>query len=156
MGDSVHSENLGERTVELRLPSRLGYERIAMDAATSIARRMGFSAARIESLRTAIGEAVTNAIEHGNALDATSRVVVILAIEDQSLVVSVADQGHKHLDATRITHDPQIADVLKSPEKGGWGMWLIRELVDQVEITQRAGGGNQVRMVIHLEQSPDC
>ena len=52
-----------ERIIELRLPSRLGYEKVAMDTASSLARRMGFGGDRVEALRTAIAEAVTNAID---------------------------------------------------------------------------------------------
>jgi serine/threonine-protein kinase RsbW len=37
-------------------------------------------------------------------------------------------------------------------DKGGWGIWLIRELVDEVEFSVAPSGGNQVRMVIHLEK----
>lgn len=67
-----------EKVIELRLPSKLGYERVAMDTASSLARRMGFPEEKVESLKTAISEAVTNAIEHGNQQDAGVKVVVLL------------------------------------------------------------------------------
>ena len=53
-------------TVEVRLPSRLGYEKVAMSTAASVAKLMGFREDRIEDLKTAIAEACINAIEHGN------------------------------------------------------------------------------------------
>ena len=34
-----------EKKIELRLPSKLGYEKVAMDTASSLARRMGFEEA---------------------------------------------------------------------------------------------------------------
>lgn len=141
-----------EKIIELRLPSKLGYERVAMDTASSLARRMGFLADRVESLKTAISEAVTNAIEHGNQHDAAMKVVVLLTARDDELIISVADQGRKILDQDCTTSSPQIADVLEKSDKGGWGIWLIRELMDEVEFTTAPSGGNQVRMVIHLEQ----
>ena len=49
-----------------------------MDTASSLARRMGFGGDRVEALRTAIAEAVTNAIEHGNEHDSDMRVLVML------------------------------------------------------------------------------
>jgi len=64
-----------------------------MDAAASLARRMGFSADRVDALRTALAEAITNAIEHGNAHDAQMRVLVMLTVRPSELVVSVADRG---------------------------------------------------------------
>ena len=141
-----------ERMIELRLPSKLGYEKVAMDTASSLARRMGFGADRVEALRTAIAEAVTNAIEHGNAHDSTMRVLVMLTARPDELVVSVADQGRKQLDQGQTTPSPRIEDSFAKQDKGGWGIWLIRELMDEVEFTSMPGGGNQVRMVIHLER----
>lgn len=141
-----------ERVIELRLPSRLGYERIAMDAASSLARRMGFNEDRVDALRTALAEAVTNAIEHGNAHDAAMKVLVMLTVRPDELVVSVADAGRKTLDQTKTMQKPNIEESLTRADKGGWGIWLIRELVDEVEFSTDPGGGNQVRMVIHLEK----
>ncbi|MFP4437625.1 MAG: ATP-binding protein [Chloroflexaceae bacterium] len=141
-----------EKIIELRLPSRLGYERVAMDTASSLARRMGFQGDRIDALKTAVSEAVTNAIEHGNQHDAAMKVVVLLTVRDDELIVSVADQGRQLLDQNSVTRTPHIEDILDKSDKGGWGIWLIRELVDEVEFTTAPSGGNQVRMVIHLER----
>ena len=141
-----------ERIIELRLPSRLGYEKVAMDTASSLARRMGFGGDRVEALRTAIAEAVTNAIEHGNEHDSDMRVLVMLTARPDELVVSVADQGRKPLDQQQTTPTPKIEDSFIKQDKGGWGIWLIRELMDEVEFTTAPSGGNQVRMVIHLER----
>lgn len=141
-----------EKVIELRLPSKLGYERVAMDTASALARRMGFHTDRIESLKTAISEAVTNAIEHGNQHDAAMKVIVLLTARDDELIIHVADQGRQHLDQHCTMRQPQIEEVLAREDKGGWGIWLIRELMDEVEFTTAPSGGNQVRMVIHLEQ----
>jgi len=141
-----------ERVIELRLPSRLGYEKVAMDTASSLARRMGFGSDRVEALRTAVSEAVTNAIEHGNDQDSGMKVLVMLTARPDELVVSVADQGRKHLDRDQTMQTPRIEDALDRLDKGGWGIWLIRELMDEVEFTTAPSGGNQVRMVIHLER----
>lgn len=142
-----------ERIIELRLPSRLGYEKVAMDTAASLARRMGFGPDRIEALRTAVAEAVTNAIEHGNAYDSDMKVNVVLTLRPDGLMVSVADQGHKLLNRDQTQVTPHIEEALVREDKGGWGIWLIRELMDEVEFSVAPSGGNQIRMVIHLEQT---
>ena len=152
MSDETNQREPVEKVIELRLPSKLGYERVAMDTASSLARRMGFHAERVESLKTAISEAVTNAIEHGNQQDAAVKVVVLLTAREDELIVYVADQGRKQLDQGCTTPTPKIEDALERDDKGGWGIWLIRELMDEVEFTTAPSGGNQVRMVIHLEQ----
>src|SRR5580698_10587647 len=80
--------------VELRLPSRLGFEKVAMNTAASVAHIMGFADERIEDLKTAIAEACINAMEHGNKLDETLYVGVILSMGSDSLEVKVLDRGN--------------------------------------------------------------
>ena len=62
------NENI-RHTVELKIPSELGYEKVAMAAAGSVAKKMGFTADRVDDLKTAVSEACINAIEHGHLKD---------------------------------------------------------------------------------------
>jgi serine/threonine-protein kinase RsbW len=129
--------------VEIFLPSTLGYEKVARNAAAAVAEEMGFSLDRIEDLKTAVAEACMNAIEHGNQEDKTTSVSVLLSAAPEHLQVTVADEG--------LT---PIPNEFPSPGgddgAGGWGMFFIEQLVDEVEVTRLPKGGNQVRMVIYL------
>jgi anti-sigma regulatory factor (Ser/Thr protein kinase) len=51
---------------ELRLRSRICFEKVAMSTAASVAELMGFPSDRVDNLKTAVAEACLNAIEHGN------------------------------------------------------------------------------------------
>jgi serine/threonine-protein kinase RsbW len=133
------------RSVEVHIPSELGYEKVAMEAAAAAAKRMGFSPDRIADLRTAVAEACINAIEHGNKSDASSRVVVVLTVEPERLEVNVADRGLEPF-------PPAIPEPGRSEGHRGWGMFLIRHLMDKVEVSTEPDGGNQVRMVIFLDK----
>ena len=62
---------LKSTSVEVRLPSQLGYEKVAMSTAAAVAKLMGFREDRVEDLKTAVAEACINAIEHGNILNET-------------------------------------------------------------------------------------
>ena len=53
-------------SVHVQLPSELGFEKVAMNTAASMAELMGFSKERIDDLKTAVAEACINAMEHGN------------------------------------------------------------------------------------------
>lgn len=77
----------------LSLPSKLGHEKVAMSTAASVARLMGFSKHRIEDLKTAVGEACINSIEHGNRMDGSLKVGVILSVTATALEVHICDQG---------------------------------------------------------------
>lgn len=134
--------------VELRLPSQLGYEKLAMDTVTTVAGRMGLSADRINALRSATAEAVTNAIEHGNRgiKDALVRVQIRPAVD--RLIITVRDQGATRLSYERTQRVPSLGRALDGSDEG-WGMWLMRQLVDEVEWAASPSGGNEVRLVIY-------
>src|SRR5579859_4096545 len=85
--------NVKSTSVEVRLPSRLGYEKVAMSTAASVAKLMGFREDRIEDLKTAVAEACINAIEHGNRLNEGLSVGVVLSAGSGSLEVKVIDDG---------------------------------------------------------------
>ena len=128
-----------------------------MDTAASVARRMGFPAERIEDIKTAVSEATTNAIEHGNAQDARRRVLIMLVPEGESLQISVRDRSSRPFGAANAaaTASPSLEDKLTGlSNTRGWGMFLIHELVDEVEYLS-SGGGNEVRMVVHLVPDAD-
>ena len=134
-----------KRNVEIHIPSEFGYEKVAMEAATAVAKRMGFSPDRIADLKTAVSEACLNAIEHGNKQDISTKVVIVLTEQPASLEVNVADEGkqpfvHEHRGKAR-------------PENNrGWGMFLIENLVDEVQVSSEPNGGNQVRMTVYLDK----
>jgi allantoinase len=52
---------------EMRLPARPEYENVAMKTASELAKLMHFPEERIEDLKTALSQAVSDAIEHGQS-----------------------------------------------------------------------------------------
>src|SRR6202011_1888983 len=79
--------------VEVRLPSRLGFEKVAMSTAAGMAKLMGFREDRVEDLKTAVAEACINAMEHGNRLNEGLSVGVVLSAGSGALEVKVIDDG---------------------------------------------------------------
>jgi serine/threonine-protein kinase RsbW len=140
------------RTIELRLPSELGWERTAMDVAGSVAKHMGFPAERVDDIKTAVSEATLNAIEHGNAGDTTQAVFIVLVPESEHLEVRVRDRAAQAFAPGAGTGSaPDLEGQMDGTVPArGWGTFLIKSLVDEVEFTSTSEG-NVVRMVIHLE-----
>ncbi len=151
MRRSWSSKRAAEQPIELRLPSRLGYEKIAMDTVAVIAERLGFEPARIDGLRTAVAEAVTNAIEHGNRGLRNAEVHVVVQVCPNRLEIRVRDQYYRQFDRDYGRERPDIARAFQG-EEVGLGMWLIRQFVDEVEYAAAPNGGNEVRMVLHRNQ----
>jgi serine/threonine-protein kinase RsbW len=137
-----------ERTIDIHLPSTLGYERVAMDAAGAAAKLIGFHDSRIEDLRTAVAEACINAIEHAHKFNSAMKVVVALKIEDGQLSIDVADQGGG---IQGPVEPPDIEKVLSGERDArGWGMFLIKALMDEVQFDVKSEHGSAMRMVIRL------
>lgn len=138
-------------TVEVRLPSRLGFEKVAMSTAASVAKLMGFREERIEDLKTAVAEACINAIEHGNRLNEKLSVGVVLSAVEDALEIKVMDDG-KGIKAQ--PHKPDIDRKMHGEEDPrGMGMFLIQALVDEAEwVAGTNGRGSYVRLVIRLDK----
>jgi serine/threonine-protein kinase RsbW len=138
-------------TVEVRLPSRLGFEKVAMSTAASVAKLMGFREERIEDLKTAIAEACINAIEHGNRLNEKLSVGVVLSAGSDQLEIKVMDDGKGMKNAPT---KPDIDRKMHGEEDPrGMGMFLIQALVDEAEwVVGTNGKGSYVRLVIRLDK----
>jgi serine/threonine-protein kinase RsbW len=141
-------------SVEVRLPSRLGYEKVAMSTAAAVAKLMGFREDRVEDLKTAVAEACINAIEHGNLLNERLSVGVILSTVDDALEVKVIDDG-KGL--KKMPLKPNIDRKIHGEEDPrGMGMFLIQALVDEAQWVKGVKGKNSyVRLVIRLDKDTD-
>ncbi len=140
---------LDDRTVEVNLPNVSGYERIAMECSASFAKIGGLVKDRIEDLKTAVAEACLNAMEHGNKDHPDSRVIITMYLGDKDFKVSVMDEGDG------MSYIPQNIDIKRKVEglepPNGLGLYLIQQLVDQVEFKKVNGGGHVVKMVLKME-----
>jgi len=141
---------LDEHTIEISLPNKLGYERIAMACSASFARIVGFVPERVEDLKTAVSEACLNAMEHGNKNNPDARVVITMHYSDHIFTVSVMDQG-KGMVEPNESEEPDIEKkILNLQTPRGLGIFLIKQLVDQVEFNKMSDEGHMVRMVLKL------
>jgi serine/threonine-protein kinase RsbW len=139
---------IDEQTVEISLPNKMGCERIAMDCSASFARIVGFASKRIEDLKTAVSEACINAIEHGNKGRPDTRVLVTMDFNGDIFSVSVKDEGDGIPELPKDEVVLQKIEALEPPT--GLGIYLIKQLVDQVEFNAKTNGGHAVRMAIKL------
>jgi serine/threonine-protein kinase RsbW len=141
------------RVVELKIPSELGYEKIAREAVAAVARRLNFKENKIEDIKTAISEACTNAIRYGSGADARMKVIVVLTADEEKLDILIKDPGSgggaPPIDAIGI---PDITGMVAGKQRlGGMGLYIIKELVDEAGFVEGddEDEGNQFRMIIY-------
>ena len=136
-----------ERTAfELEMPAKAKYVGLARLLVGSIARRMHFTEESIDDLKIAISEMCTNAIVHThNGTEGKPPVLVRYLAGDGSLTVEVRDQGPGF--DPEIVLDHERTDLLSK----GFGIPLIKSLVDVFECDSHPKGGTIVSITKYLE-----
>jgi serine/threonine-protein kinase RsbW len=135
----------------------MGFEKVAMSTAASVAKLMGFRDDRIEDLKTAVAEACINAIEHGNRLNEKLSVGVVMSAGADALEVKVMDEGKGMKTQPGIQNKPDIDRKMRGEEDSrGMGMFLIQALMDEVEwVAGDEVNSSYVRLVIRLDKDAE-
>lgn len=132
--------------MQIILPSILGYEVVARDAVASLARRCGISPERVEDVKTALCEACTNAIEHGNRSDPQRKVQVLCTVDEQRLVIEVYDEGGS---LPMLPRKPVQWTLEQRASLRGMGLMLIVTLTDEVSVVADPNDGTCMRLVFY-------
>ena len=134
-------------TFALELPSDVRLIDSAVTYLVQRCRAYGFNGSRLTlNFRVGIAEALANAIIYGNGRDPDKRVRLEVELSRERVAVLVRDEG-EGFDPAAVP-DPTLPENLEEP--GGRGIFLIRELWDEVDFT---GCGNCVRLVLHRTSS---
>jgi anti-sigma regulatory factor (Ser/Thr protein kinase) len=134
---------------KLSVSSEPGNERLAMERVAEVVKELGLSKERLERLKTAVAEATMNAMEHGNRYRPEVPVVIEVLTSGVDLSVRINDQG-KSLVPDPDREVPELEAKLEGLQMPrGWGLFLIRNLVDEMHITSDEVH-HTVGLVMHL------
>ena len=116
-------------TVELKLPILKDMELVATHTSDVVSKHMNLSEEKSAEVSMALIEACINAFEHSETKE---DIYIHFIISDENLTIKVIDKG-VGFDASAIKL-PNIDDKVGSKErKRGWGLMLIKELMDKVD-----------------------
>ena len=116
-------------TVELKLPILKNMELVATQTSEVVSKHMNLSDDQAGEISMALIEACINAFEHS---ESKSEIYIHFMISDDQLTIKVIDKG-KGFDSSKIKI-PEIENKINSNErKRGWGIMLIKELMDSVD-----------------------
>ena len=124
--------------VSVQLPASHGS---LADARRELRRALGgagWTDETVDRVLVAVGEAMTNAVEHGSEAPATVHLDVV--VERDQAVVSVRDEG-----AEGRTCPERVPPVPPASSVRGRGLVMIHALADEVRIRRR-GKGTEVRL----------
>ncbi len=137
---------------EFDVRSEPGNERVAIDGVARAVAGLGLPGSRLERLKTAVGEAIMNAIEHGNRARPELAVGVQVVADQAALRVRITDQGGEH-PLPEVTVPDLDAKLAGLQNARGWGLYLIKNMVDELH-TATDEGHHVLELVMHLKEAP--
>ena len=148
--DTAAGEGRWRTLAAWTVPSAPGNERLVMARVAEVVKDLDLPAPRLERLKTAVSEATMNAIEHGNQNRPELPVSITVRASPVALAVRITDQGGSR----PIPEQPAAPDLdaklagLQTPR--GWGLYLIKNLVDELHI---GGDATQhtIELILYLE-----
>ena len=132
-----------ENEVRLEFPSRSANESFARTAAACFAAQLDPTLEEVNDIKTAVSEAVTNAIVHAYP-DAIGRVALRLRIRpEQELEIMVRDWG-VGIEDVEQARTPLF--TTGSEERAGMGFTIMESFMDSVKVRSRPGKGTTVTL----------
>ena len=127
----------------LEFPSRSSNEGFARSAVACFAAQMDPTLNELEDIKTAVSEAVTNAIVHAYP-DTIGRVVVKGRIcQDNVLEITVKDRGRGIPDVEQARR-PMF--TTGGEERSGMGFTIMESFMTSLRVTSKVGKGTTVHM----------
>jgi serine phosphatase RsbU (regulator of sigma subunit)/anti-sigma regulatory factor (Ser/Thr protein kinase) len=153
-GASLASEGGDWRTcARFSLPSEPGNERQAIQKVAEAVQDLGLPLSKLERLKTAVGEATMNALEHGNQYRPDLQVTLHVLASQDAVMVRVSDQGSGPPEETLEAPDLD-AKLAGRQSPRGWGLFLIQEMVDRVNVV-RGDASYTLELVLFREGRDD-
>lgn len=135
--------------VDISFPARSVNESFARYAVSSFCAQLDPTLEEISDIRTAVSEAVTNAVIHGYREDPSGTVYINVKVcEDRTLIIRVRDRGCGIADIKLAMTPLYSGDP--SGERGGMGFSIMESFTDDLDVRSSVGKGTTVTMVKRL------
>jgi serine phosphatase RsbU (regulator of sigma subunit)/anti-sigma regulatory factor (Ser/Thr protein kinase) len=129
-----------QELASFEVPSAQGNERLAMAQAAEAVAGLPLSEKKVERLKTAVAEATMNAMEHGNTYDPDKMVQVTFRSDGTAVQVHICDEGGQPV-VMGETESPDLEAKLAGEQSPrGWGLFLIQNMVDEMNLHQGESG----------------
>lgn len=131
--------------IRLSIPSKPEYVGVVRLTVAAIASRIGFDIEKIEDMKVAVAEACTNALTHGKNGNGEGEYDISFVLTGEKITISVYDKGEGcQLENIK---QPNLGEL----NEGGLGIFIIKSLMDDVEIISEKGKGMVIKMIKYLE-----
>lgn len=145
-----------ESKVEVITPGSgdyLGYIRLVV---ADLARRIGFPEDEVAKIEMAVDEACSNVVEHAYSpkrawhWKRSPEIRLDIREENDCLIIEINDHGQQF---DFSNYQPQnIEERIAGMKTGGYGVFIMRKFMDEVQYNSSAQTGNTLRLVKYLKK----
>ena len=142
-----------DNKMELKFSAKSANESFARVAIAAFISQLNPTIAEVTEVKTAVSEAVTNAIIHGYDSDINQQVFLSCFLTGNSAEIIIKDlgQGIEDINLARealYTSKPEM-------ERSGMGFTIMEEFMDAVEIISKPNEGTTIIMTKNFEQNKE-
>ena len=139
----MEASNTQNNEMEIRFDSRSENEGFARVSVASFLTQLNPTVEEVADVKTAVSEAVTNAIIHGYE-QRVETVRIHCSIENQLFTVEISDRG-KGIANVEKAMEPMFT-TKPEDDRSGMGFSFMEAFMDTVEVESNVGEGTSVKM----------
>ncbi len=130
--------------MKLEIPGKSQNESFARVVVAAFASQLDPTLEEISEIKTAVSEAVTNAVIHGYG-DKTGLIVIKGVLLEDRIEIEVIDSG-VGIESVEKAREP-LYTTRPELERSGMGFTIMEKFMDKVEVSSDINKGTTVRMV---------
>ncbi len=134
------------RSFELTIPSRIEQMEAVHALIEEAVKEYKLNNEMAHWIELSVSESMINAIQHGNKADPSKQATLRISSSGDAIEIIVEDEGCGFT-LDKVADPTDKANLLKP---SGRGILIIRSFMDEVDLSQREGGGCRLRMVKRL------
>ena len=139
----MEASNTQNNEMQIRFDSRSENEGFARVSVASFLTQLNPTVEEVADVKTAVSEAVTNAIIHGYE-QRVETVRIHCSIENQLFTVEISDRG-KGIANVEKAMEPMFT-TKPEDDRSGMGFSFMEAFMDSVEVESKVGEGTSVKM----------
>lgn len=149
MNDEIEKENITNR-MKLEFQNRSENESFARVAVAAFVSPLDPTVEELTEIKTAVSEAVSNAVIHAYDEDEGGMVTVECMIDDDRKVIVIVSDTGIGIDDVELAREP-LYTSRPGEERSGMGFTVMESFMDRVEVESAPGEGTKVTMIKNLD-----
>lgn len=130
--------------MHLKFPSKSTNESFARSAVAAFVLELDPTITELADIKTAVSEAVTNAIVHGYRRESGMIYIDVKLTEDRNVIIKIRDKGVGIEDVNQAMQP--LFTTAEGEERAGLGFAVMQSFTDSVKVTSKLQKGTSVTL----------